>query len=41
MNEIARIQAVITELYALVSGREDQARDWRREAELFMPHPVV
>lgn len=37
MNDIARIQVLITELYALVSGPGDQARDWRREAELFMP----
>ena len=37
MNDIERIQALITELYALVSGPGDQPRNWRREAELFMP----
>lgn len=31
------IQALITELHALVSGPAEKRRDWAREAELFMP----
>lgn len=31
------IRALITELYAIVSGPGDQPRDWAREADLFMP----
>lgn len=37
MSDEKRIQALITELYALVSGPGDKQRDWAREAELFMP----
>lgn len=37
MSDEKRIQALITELYALVSGPGEQKRDWAREAELFMP----
>lgn len=37
MNERDRIEALVTELYAIVSGPGDQPRDWAREAELFMP----
>lgn len=31
------IRALITELYALVSGPGDKPRDWARQRELFMP----
>ncbi|MCK7593465.1 hypothetical protein [Pseudomarimonas salicorniae] len=31
------IRALVTELYAIVSGPGDQPRDWARQAELFMP----
>ena len=34
MSDEKRIQALITELYALVSGPGEQPRDWAREAEL-------
>ncbi|AKS43375.1 hypothetical protein [Wenzhouxiangella marina] len=37
MDDRGSIQAVIDELYALVSGPGDRARDWGREAELFLP----
>ena len=37
MDDSEAIQALVTELYALVSGPGDQPRDWAREAELFMP----
>lgn len=37
MSDTEQIQAMITELYALVSGPGDKQRDWAREAELFMP----
>ena len=37
MSDEKRIQALITELYALVSGPGEKPRDWAREAELFMP----
>lgn len=36
-SETKRIQTLITELYALVSGPGDKKRDWAREAALFMP----
>lgn len=37
MNDQKALKALVKELYALVSGPGDQARDWVREAELFMP----
>ncbi|HKL54038.1 MAG TPA: hypothetical protein VJ902_08765 [Wenzhouxiangellaceae bacterium] len=37
MSDTEQIRAMITELYALVSGPGDKQRDWAREAELFMP----
>lgn len=37
MQDKEQIQALISELYALVSGPGDKQRDWAREAELFMP----
>lgn len=36
MSDREKVQALITELYALVSGPGDKQRDWAREAELFM-----
>ena len=33
-----QIQALITELYSIVSGPIGHQRDWKREAELFMPY---
>ena len=33
----AEIRALVTELYALVSGPGDQPRDWARQQALFMP----
>jgi hypothetical protein len=42
MNKIVtaedQIQALITELYAIVSGPAGHRRNWKREAELFMPY---
>ena len=32
-----RIQALITEMYSIISGPAGHQRDWKREAELFMP----
>ncbi len=37
MTDREAIQALVTELYSLVSGPGDRSRDWGREAELFMP----
>lgn len=37
MNDREAIHALVTELYALVSGPGERKRDWRREAELFLP----
>jgi hypothetical protein len=33
-----QIQALITELYAIISGPVGHQPDWKREAELFMPY---
>ena len=33
-----RIQALITEMYSIISGPAGHQRDWKREAELFMPY---
>ena len=42
MNNIVtaedQIQALITELYSIVSGPAGHQPDWKREAELFMPY---
>ncbi|MBY6203810.1 hypothetical protein [Halomonas denitrificans] len=37
MSDRDAIRALVTELYSLVSGPGDRARDWAREAELFLP----
>lgn len=37
MEDHDAIQALVTELYALVSGPGGEPRDWAREAELFLP----
>jgi hypothetical protein len=33
-----RIQALIAEMYSIISGPAGHQRDWKREAELFMPY---
>jgi len=33
-----QIQALITELYSIISGPAGHQPDWKREAELFMPY---
>lgn len=42
MNNIetaeVQIQALITELYSIISGPAGHQPDWKREAELFMPY---
>ena len=37
MRDAESIRTLVKELYSLVSGPGEQARDWKREAELFMP----
>lgn len=37
MDDREAIRALVTELYALVSGPGGEPRDWAREAELFLP----
>lgn len=37
MTDRDDIQALINELYALISGPGDQPRDWDRQRELFLP----
>lgn len=37
MDDDDVIRALVTELYALVSGPGGEPRDWDREAELFLP----
>ena len=32
-----RIQSLIAEMYSIISGPAGHQRDWKREAELFMP----
>ncbi|MEN1729508.1 MAG: hypothetical protein AAGJ52_13815 [Pseudomonadota bacterium] len=37
MNDREAIQALIDEMYALISGPGEKARDWERQGQLFMP----
>ena len=37
MDDRQTIRALVTELYAIVSGPGDSPRAWKRESELFMP----
>jgi hypothetical protein len=37
MNDQAAIQALIDEMYALISGPAEKSRDWKRQRQLFMP----
>ena len=41
MSAKNKIQSVITELYAIISGPAGHKPDWTREAELFLPNATM
>lgn len=37
MTDVTTIDGILEELYTVISGSKDQARDWDRERQLFYP----